>query len=321
MLREPNISGALAYNLYLKRDLMRVAQAFELQRIPWLLLKGLSLADTLYGGIAYRSMVDNDVVVRLADVGRAHTELRRLGFVDREANVLALNLAADFQHPMHYDHAPVQTGLELHWHVHPQELFRSDCEDYFTRAVSIRTRDLVYPTLCADDRFIHLVTHWVQHGLNKPSILEDIGRAWNAQAAPEAELHALDIPTIAERAKRMGAFAAVALALLVLERRGRLAVAVPPALRSTRAQLFLARQWDALRIAAERPLQSVAEHHLRAASLVLLSPRCLWLSMSRELMPSRARLSRIVGRPLSRRGALGVLWTRQRRVIGKWFVR
>lgn len=301
---------------------MRVAQAFEVQHIPWLLLKGISLADSLYGGIANRPMVDNDIVVRRGDVVRAHAELRRLGFFDREGNLLSLNLAADFQHPMHFDHSTVQTGLELHWHVHPPELFDSDPNDYFERSVQKRTPDLVYRTLCDADRLLHLVTHWVQHGLNKPQILRDLELAWNAQLMSSTPANGqLDVPALAERAKRMGAFVPLCLALSLLERGGKLKVPVPGRLRSRRAEWFARAERAALAIVTKEPVEGSKEYRLRAASWALLRPRCLWRSASRELFPSRARLSRIEGRSLSRVEAVSVFFLRQRRATAKWLGR
>lgn len=319
MQRQPKVTAALTYNLYLKSDLLRVARAFEASRIDWLVIKGVSLADTLYGGLAYRSMVDNDIVVRRHDVARAHVELRRLGFVDRESNVLALNLNADFQHPMHFEHADVYTGLELHWHIHPPELFRGDVEPYFQRAITLRTGDVEYRTLCADDRFVHLVTHWAQHGLNKPSILEDVARAWNLRTHTGAgAVQVVNPVVVARRAKRMGALPLVALALLLLREHGRLEVEVPQLLHHQRAQWFARLQREPLAHVVLRPLEGARAHRLRAASWLLLTPRSVWSSASRELAPSRARLSRIVGHELSRTQAVAALWTRQRRAVAKW---
>ncbi len=306
MTAEP--SAALGYNLYLKHDLLRVARAFESANIAWLLLKGFGLAEAAYGGAARRPMVDNDIVVRPRDVSRAHGVLRELGFYDRPDNVLELNRAADFEHPMHYPHSTVETGLELHWHIYAPELFRGSVEPYFERAVTRVICGLPMLTLDNEDRLLQLATHWVQHGLDKPRILTDIARLWNLQSDPR---HRITVPVLVRRLRQVGAHAAFGLALLLLEGAGRLEHAVPATLRSGRAAAF-ARGFGArlARVSSEDgPGLDVANaHQLRVASWLLLAPSRAVASARRELWPSRARLGKIAGRDLSR----GETWSRLR---------
>lgn len=315
MTASPN--AHFAYNLYLKHDLLRVARAFEQAGIPWLLIKGFALAELAYAGLGARAMVDNDVVVPPSQVTKAHGVLLELGFYDRPDNALELNLAADYEHPMHYPYPDVETGLELHWHVHAPELFRGPVEPYFERAVMRRLCGIAILTLGNEDRLVQLATHWVQHGLDKPSVLRDIERVWNLQG--EA-LHALTLQVLVRQSRRVGAHGALALALYLLEAAGRLTVAVPPELRSWRAAQFAHRfaPWLA-RVTTDSGLPlSVAEaHRLRLAAFSLLTPSRAVASWRRELLPSRARLSRIEGRPLSVREALKLGVARQVRAIGR----
>jgi hypothetical protein len=310
-------SAALAYNLYLKHDLVRVAPAFAEAGIPWLLLKGFGLADAAYGGLAARPMVDNDIVVPPAQVERAHQVLLRLGFYDRPGNVLALNRAADFEHPMHHPYPDVETGLELHWHIHAPELFRGAVEPYFERAVTREICGMPMLTLNNEDRLVQLATHWAQHGLNKPRILADIARLWNRQT--EVRLR-VSWPALVRRLHEVGAHATFALALQLLQQVGQLEMPVPSELHSRRAVMF-ARTFDArlsrVTDASAPPLEPAEEHQLRLASWALLTPgRCL-ASARRELLPSRARLSRIAGRELSIGETLALFWERQAGGIGK----
>lgn len=310
-------SAHFAYNLYLKHDLLRVAAAFERAGIPWLLIKGFALAELAYAGLGARAMVDNDVVVPPALVGKAHAVLLELGFYDRPDNALELNLAADYEHPMHFPYPDVETGLELHWHVHAPELFRGPVEPYFERAVTRRLCGIAILTLGNEDRLVQLATHWVQHGLDKPSVLRDIERVWNLQG--EA-LHVVAQSALVRRSREVGAHTALALALHLLDAEGRLTHPIPRELRSRRAVWFSLRHRSLLaRVTREAPNRlSVAEaHRLRLAAYALLTPSRAVASWRRELLPSRARLSRIVGRPLSVREALthGIL--RQVRAVGK----
>jgi hypothetical protein len=306
-------SAALAYNLYLKHDLVRVARAFAGAGIPWLLLKGFGLAEAGYGGVAARPMVDNDIVVPPTEVVRAHRVLLGLGFYDRPGNVLELNRVADFEHPMHCPYPDVETGLELHWHIYAPELFRGAVGPFFERALM---RDVVGEkvlTLDNEDRLVQLATHWAQHGLNKSRILTDIAQLWNRQQLVQ---HRIALNTLVRRLFEVGAHPTFCLALRLLQRSGRLEVAIPGLLRSRRAEVF-EKVWTArlMRVTSlgAASLSTTEEHHLRFASWALLTPSRLASSVRRELLPSSARMSRIAGRKLSAGETCELLWRRQTR--------
>lgn len=301
----------LAYNFYLKHDLVRVARAFEDAGIPWLLLKGFGLASAAYDGMASRPMVDNDIVVPPREVSRAHRVLLGLGFYDRPGNVLALNRAADFEHPMHHPYPDVETGLELHWHIFAPELFRGAVEPFFERAVMREVVGVAMLTLNNEDRLLQLATHWVQHGLNKPRILTDIARLWNRQHAVQ---HRFSLDILVRRLREVGAHSAFCLALRVLDTQRRLEVPVPPCLQSRRAASFarlLAARLARVSDIDGTELSVAEEHQLRIASWTLLAPGRLVSSARRELLPSRARMSRIAGRELSRRETIVRVCRRQ----------
>lgn len=311
------LSFGLAYNLYLKHDLTRVARAFAEAGIPWLLLKGFALAEAGYGGAAARPMVDNDVVVPPRELERAHRVLLQLGFYDRAGNTLDVSRRADFEHPMHYPHPAVETGLELHWHIYAPELFRGDVAPFFERAVTREVAGLTVLTLNNEDRLVQLATHWVQHGLGERRILTDIARLWNAQHDVR---HRVDRRTLVGRLRQVGAHAAFALALLVLQRQGRLSVPVPEGLTTRRAGLFsqvFERQLGRALESESGALDTAEAHRLRLASWLLLVPERALASARRELLPSDARLTRIAGRELSGFDALTHLAKRQLRAVRK----
>ncbi len=314
MSRAP--SAALAYNLYLKHDLLRVSRAFAERRIPWMVIKGVALAETVYRGLAERPMVDNDIVVPPDRVIEAHQVLRTLGFYDRPKCTLELALGADHEHQMHYTHPDVETGMELHWHLYPPDLFRGSVSDYFQRAVMRRLTGVYILTLSNEDRLLQAATHWAAHGLHKPSVLTDIELLWNLQQHVE---HTLALDLLTRTLREVGALHVLALALLVLERRGRLQQRVPDALRSRRAAAFARVHAERLARVVEldvaRPVSATEEHQMRLLSWTLLSPRKALTAVRRELLPSVARLSRIAGRPLSNREAARYFSERQRRAL------
>src|SRR5690606_27251865 len=175
------------------------------------------------------------------------------------------------------------------------ELFRGDVAPFFERAVMREVAGLTALTLNNEDRLVQLATHWVQHGLGERRILTDIALLWNAQHDVR---HRVDWSALVRRLEQVGARAALALALLVLQRQGRLSVPVPESLTSHRSALFfdafegqLGRVFEA----DAGTLGSAEAHRLRLASWALLTPGRMLASARRELLPSGARLSRIEG--------------------------
>lgn len=312
-------TAALAYNLYLKHDLARVADAFERGNVPWMVIKGVALAEAVYGGLAARAMVDNDVVVPPEHVPQAHRILTELGFSDRPGCTLPLSRAADYEHPMHHPYPDVETGFELHWHIYAPELFRGGVEPYFERAIVRRLMGRPMLTLCNEDRLLQLATHWAGHGLNKPHVLEDIALLWNAQESTE---HRFSRPALRQQLVEVGAFDVFALALLVLEQQQRLSVEVPREFRSARAAWFL--RWCPAHLKQlllerheEVPLSAAEQHQLMALSWSLLTPGRALVALRRELLPSRARLGRIAGRELTSKEAVRFFLRRQVRGLAK----
>ena len=77
-LRRSSMSTAVRV-LFLSSEMARIAERFEVERIPFLVLKGPSLAEA-YGSIAHRPFVDNDLLGRRDDFDRIERTLLDLGF-------------------------------------------------------------------------------------------------------------------------------------------------------------------------------------------------------------------------------------------------
>lgn len=69
--------------LFLASEMGRIARRFEEDEIPFLVLKGPSLAEA-YGSMAHRPFVDNDALVRRSDFSRVERTLLDLGFNQRK---------------------------------------------------------------------------------------------------------------------------------------------------------------------------------------------------------------------------------------------
>jgi len=301
----PSLTPFLAYNLLLKSDLLRVADTLGQADIPFLVFKGIPLALTAYGGLGGRQMWDNDILIPRERVVEAHRLLTEQGFRDR-AGPIELSLGADFQHVLLYEHAnAVPTGLELHWSVCSPTMFRWDNDELFARAQTFDLDGVTCLTLDPEDALLQMATHWAQHGLNKPSILNDLAILWNSIE------HTIDEYALRSRAKQIGVWPILCLALHLLSNDRRYNVTVPNKWGSRRAQYFVRAFGKHLQPLVTRAVDIRQERELRVLSWLLLAPERTLASFRRELLPTRARLSFIAGRELSRREALLRLWRRQ----------
>lgn len=273
-------SRVVTHNLVLLSELERVARVFARHGIDWVVLKGLPLASRVYGSIADRLSVDNDILVRGADVVRAMAALTEAGYTSAPGRALDADRASTFQHPMRRTiEAGITARLELHWNAFPPHLFAaseellwSHVEPYSLGMLELHVFD---PTLT----LVHLASHFVQHRCAEPRILEDVGRAvtrWHSQLdARELQRVALDA----------GAHAALALVLRATWQLGM--TSAPPAVRSARANVIL----NLLR--ADR-LPAAHTSYLRIAlSLALADPRRWADALRTELLPHPAVLARI----------------------------
>ncbi len=77
-LRRRAVEGGVQV-LFLSAEMAKIARALKEVEIPFLVLKGPSLAEA-YGGMAYRPFVDNDLLVRAGDFSRLERVLLDIGF-------------------------------------------------------------------------------------------------------------------------------------------------------------------------------------------------------------------------------------------------
>ena len=111
-----------ARNLLVARALGRVLDGLARARVPVIPLKGVALAESLYGDAGLRVSSDIDVLVPRACVGRAFAVMRELGYAraDHEEPVededlgrlLASNIEYAFASP-----EPPGCLVELHWDI------------------------------------------------------------------------------------------------------------------------------------------------------------------------------------------------------------
>ncbi len=197
-------------NLRLYAELRRLLTVLEGEGIPLILLKGIFLAEAVYGDMGLREMNDIDVLARPGDVTRISEILEGMGYVSLHP------LSADIAIKAH-QHLPRmvkegQATFEIHWNLtSPGERYSIDPEELWRGVLPVRVAGCSALTLAPEDLLLHLCLHTShQHqfafGL-RPSC--DIAQVIT-HFAPD-----LDWDALVERAMRWGWQRGVYLALLL----------------------------------------------------------------------------------------------------------
>jgi hypothetical protein len=146
-------------NSTLADQLLRVLAAFQQAGIAALPVKGLVLAETLYGSLALRPLGDLDVLVRPSDLLRARAILGELGFA-QAAEPGFENANHPFHDPPYYRRAvggPI--CLELHWGLWASHFFQLDPDALWQRAVPAQIHGATLSILSPEDTLLHLAIH------------------------------------------------------------------------------------------------------------------------------------------------------------------
>jgi hypothetical protein len=146
-------------NTALADQLLRVLAAFQQAGIAALPVKGLVLAETLYGSLALRPLGDLDILVRPSDLLRARAILRELGFA-QAAKPGFENANHPFHDPPYYRRAvggPI--CLELHWGLWASHFFQLDPDALWQRAVPAQIHGATLSILSPEDTLLHLAIH------------------------------------------------------------------------------------------------------------------------------------------------------------------
>jgi hypothetical protein len=146
-------------NTALADELLRVLAAFRQAGVAALPVKGLVLAETLYGSLALRPLGDLDVLVRPSDLPRARAALGELGFAQADQPGYE-NAYHPFHDPPYYRRAaggPV--CLELHWGLWASHFFQLESDMLWRRAAPARIHGADLSILSPEDTLLHLAIH------------------------------------------------------------------------------------------------------------------------------------------------------------------
>ncbi len=147
-----------ARNLALAGELRKLLRTFRDQRIPCLPLRGLALAERLYGDIPPRPMGDIDLLVRKEDLHRVQALFEALGFNEMDRRP---GFAAAFSYTLKFFvERSVMVIVEPHWTIaYPPFIDKLDMEAVWSRCVPARVVGEETLSLGREDLLVHLCLH------------------------------------------------------------------------------------------------------------------------------------------------------------------
>ena len=155
---EGQFFGLAARNILLSRELATLLRAFEEQQVRCAPLRGLDLAERLYGDITARPMGDLDLLVRKEDLAEVATILQGLGYrgIDRRAGFAqAFCNTLEFYKDRHG-----WIIVEPHWTIaYPPFVDRVDMEGVWRRCSRGRVVGVDTWLLAPEDLLFHLCLH------------------------------------------------------------------------------------------------------------------------------------------------------------------
>ena len=144
-------------NLSLERELLRVLQDFNAQGIPTIVLKGTTLARSLYGDIGLRPTGDIDVLVRPRHLEHAEAAAKGLGYRILTDAKQEAQTRRGHRHLPQLFHPGNRIVLEIHWHiVRPDDPGHFPLDGFWARARPAPSLGSQTLTLAPEDLLVHL---------------------------------------------------------------------------------------------------------------------------------------------------------------------
>ncbi|MCE5283447.1 MAG: nucleotidyltransferase family protein [Deltaproteobacteria bacterium] len=174
----------LKRNMAASAPLRRVFDRMNERRLPFIVLKGIALAELIYPGFATRGMSDADILVRKADMEAVDACLSDLGYspVDSTVGLAMANpmgYLASLDYRLRDGSLP---NLHIHWHPVntsvPAFMFagKVDLDRIWERSVPVRLADADARVLGPEHQVIYLCEHAlrVNHSFDRLILICDI---------------------------------------------------------------------------------------------------------------------------------------------------
>ena len=147
-----------ARNMRVYQQLIRVLEAFRREAVQVILLKGVHLAELVYGNIALRPMGDIDLLVRNRDLSKACSILETEGYeMSKEDVARSLEHLPPFRKIGCLD-------VEIHFNIAAPPVSNNfSVEEFWDGARTEQIQGVQVLTLCPEDLLLHLCMHTTIH--------------------------------------------------------------------------------------------------------------------------------------------------------------
>lgn len=157
---ETGLRNALRFN-----ELKHLLGALSAQKVDAIMLKGVSLAERVYGNIALRPMVDLDLLVRREDVRPALAVLHDAGYLAGETEI-APDAALEFENEILLRQRDRPDWvIELHWSLFDSPYYQAHLADdaLWAAAEPMMVDGVSTHALSPEHELLHLCGHLVLH--------------------------------------------------------------------------------------------------------------------------------------------------------------
>lgn len=188
----------------------RVLDGLDAAGVPVIPVKGLVVAEELYGSLAARGAADLDVLVHPADLAAGRRVLVELGYWQRQLTFTAL--VHEYHDPPWYVGSGIEAiRLELHWDLWADRFFRSDADGLWARSRPGALLGRPVRLLSLEDTLLHLAIHRSRSALRL---------RWLCDIAELVRRHRDDLnwDAVLDRADRTGARTATWMVLSLADR-------------------------------------------------------------------------------------------------------
>ncbi len=150
-------------NLRFYGELHRLTAAMDEENIPLIVLKGMALAEAVYGNIGHREMNDIDLLAHPQHLSRITEQLSTFGYKPQKpfSNDAFRQILHHLPRMMKADKA----GFEIHWNLTcPGEFYTIDPVELWQRAALLKLKNGGHLlTLCPEDMLLHICFHTSYH--------------------------------------------------------------------------------------------------------------------------------------------------------------